>query len=203
MKNQGRHGDFDQVMLPHLDAAYNHARWLTRDDSQAEDIVQEAFLRAFKFFAGFHGENGRAWLLAIVRNTYYTSLDKNRLETLSVPFDEDILAANGYDVNALMVDADYRVERVLEVEDNRRLVNQALRQLPAEYREVIILRELEEMSYKEIATITNIPIGTVMSRLARGRKFLLQHLQQSNLDSASAKRDIAVEASVRQRSFAR
>ena len=167
----------------HLDAAYNLARWLTRDDSIAEDVVQEACLRAFKFLDSFHGGNGRAWFLAVVRNTYYTWLEKNRPQMLNVPFDEDTLSADGYDVDALTVDANYSVDRSLEGEDNRRLVNHALDQLPAEFREVIVLRELEDMSYKNIATVANIPIGTVMSRLARARKLLKQQLQQANLES--------------------
>jgi RNA polymerase sigma-70 factor, ECF subfamily len=174
---------FEEVFVVHLDAAYNLARRLTQDDSNAEDVVQEACLRAFRFIDGFHGENGRAWLLAIVRNTYYTWLEKNRPQMLNVPFDEDTLAADGYDADALTLDANYSVERSLEGEDNRRLVNHALDQLPAEFREVIVLRELEDMSYKEIAAVANIPIGTVMSRLARARKLLLQQLRQANLGS--------------------
>ena len=167
----------------HLDAAYNLARWLTRDESNAEDVVQEACLRALKFLDGFHGGNGRAWLLAIVRNTYYSWLEKNRPQMLNVPFDEDTLATDGHDGDALTLDANYSVERSLEGKDTRRLVNHALDQLPVEFREVIVLRELEDMSYKEIATVANIPIGTVMSRLARARKLLLQHLQLANLES--------------------
>jgi RNA polymerase sigma-70 factor (ECF subfamily) len=102
---------------------------------------------------------------------------------LNVPFDEDILAADGYDMDALTLDASCGVDRLLEGEDSRRLVNHALDQLPVEFREVIVLRELQDMSYKEIATVANIPIGTVMSRLARGRKLLQHHLQQANLES--------------------
>jgi RNA polymerase sigma-70 factor (ECF subfamily) len=177
-KNQGRHSDFERVLLPHLDAAYNHARWLTRDDSHAEDVVQEACLRAFKFFDSFHGGNCRAWLLTIVRNAYYTWREKNQCETQNVPFDEDTLAIDGYDVDALMADANYGVDRALEREDSRRLVNHAVNQLPVELREVIVLRELEDLSYKQIATIAGIPIGTVMSRLARARKLLQRHLCQ-------------------------
>jgi RNA polymerase sigma factor (sigma-70 family) len=174
---------FEELFAVHLDAAYNLARWLTRDDSNAEDVVQEACLRAFKFLDSFHGGNGRAWLLAIVRNTFYTWLEKNRPQMLNVPFDEDILAADGYDMDALTLDASCGVDRLLEGEDSRRLVNHALDQLPVEFREVIVLRELQDMSYKEIATVANIPIGTVMSRLARGRKLLQHHLQQANLES--------------------
>ena len=167
----------------HLDAAYNLARWLTRDDSIAEDVVQEACLRAFKFLESFHGGNGRAWLLAIVRNTYYTWLEKNRPQMLNVPFDEDTLSADGHDVDALTLDATCGVDRFSDAEDSKRLVNHALDQLPAKFREVIVLRELEDMSYKEIASVANIPIGTVMSRLARARKLLLQHLRPANLES--------------------
>jgi RNA polymerase sigma-70 factor (ECF subfamily) len=203
MENQGRHGNFEQVVVPHLDAAYNHARWLTRDDSHAEDVVQEACLRAFKFLDSFHGGNGRAWLLAIVRNTYYTWREKNRPQMLNVPFDEDTVAADGYDVDALTVDANYSVDRLLEEEDSRRLVNDALDQLPVIFREVIVLRELEDLSYKEIATVANIPIGTVMSRLARARKLLQRHLRQSNLSSGSAKRNAMVGACVCSSSFVR
>ena len=183
MDEQSKAKRFEEVFVVHLNAAYNLARWLTRDESNAEDVVQEACLRAFKFFDRFHGENGRAWLLAIVRNTYYTWLEKNRSQMLNVPLDEDILAANSPHVDAFTLDANHSVERSLEEEDNRRLVNNALDQLPLEFREVIILRELEDMSYKEIATVANIPIGTVMSRLARARKLLLQHLRQANLES--------------------
>jgi len=184
LDEQNRSKRFEEIFAVHLDAAYNLARWLTRDDSNAEDVVQEACLRAFKFMDSFHGGNGRAWLLAIVRNTFYTWLEKNRPQTmLNVPFDEDTLAANGHDVDALTLDANCGVDRLLEEEDTRRLVNQALDQLAVEFREVIVLRELEDMSYKEIAAVTNIPIGTVMSRLARGRKLLQQHLRQANLET--------------------
>ncbi len=182
MDEPNRTKRFDEIFVVHLDAAYNLARRLTRDDGHAEDVVQEACLRAFKFIDSFHGGNGRAWLLAVVRNTYYTWLEKNRPQTLNVPFDEDTLAADGYDVDALTADVNYSVERGLEEADSRRLVNHALDQLPTELREVIVLREIEDMSYKEIATIADIPIGTVMSRLARGRKMLQKHLQQANLE---------------------
>lgn len=182
MDERDRAKRFDRFFVEHLDAAYNLARRLTRDDSHAEDVVQEACLRAFKFLDSFHGGNGRAWLLAVVRNTSYTWLEKNRPQTLNVPYDEDTLVADGYDVAALTADATYNVDRSLEGEDNKRLVNQALDQLPTELREVIVLRELEDLSYKEIATVANIPIGTVMSRLARARKLLQKHLQQADVE---------------------
>jgi len=183
MRQEVSHQDFEQAIFPNLDAAYNYARWLTRDDHNAEDVVQESCLRAFKFFAGFRGGNARAWLLAIVRNTYYSSLEKNRPEALNVVLDEDTLAEEGYDLEALLAGESGSVERSLEAADSRRIVNRALEQLPRQYREVIVLRELEEMSYKQIANIANIPIGTVMSRLARARKLLHQLLQSSELSS--------------------
>jgi RNA polymerase sigma factor (sigma-70 family) len=167
---------FEGVFVAHLDAAYNLARWLTRDDSNAEDIAQEACLRAFRFIDGFHGENGRAWLLAIVRNTYYSWLEKNRPQAQNVSFDEETLGADDCSATGpAYCDVDYRLQQ----DDYRRLINGALDRLPAEFREVIVLRELEEMSYKEIAAIANIPLGTVMSRLARARQMLLRCLQQS------------------------
>lgn len=166
---------FEEIFNVHLDAAYDFARWLTRDERNAEDVVQEACLRAFKSLDGFHGGNGRAWLLAIVRNTYYTWLKKRRVETLAVPFDEETMDGAelaGLEAPGIAADA------LLEQQDARRRVNAALEQLPEEFREVIVLRELEDLSYKEIASVAGIPLGTVMSRLARGRKLLLQHLQR-------------------------
>jgi RNA polymerase sigma-70 factor (ECF subfamily) len=163
------HRAFELAVLPHLDAAYNYARWLTRDDSTAEDVVQEACLRALKFFGTFRGGNGRPWLLAIVRNAYYAWLEKIRPEALNVPFDEETF-------DDLAADTESAVDRSLEEADQRRLLNHALEQLPTEYREAIVLRELEDLSYKQIASIAGIPIGTVMSRLARGRRLLQQEL---------------------------
>lgn len=179
MRQEVSHQDFEQAIVPYLDAAYNYARWLTRDDHNAEDVVQESCLRAFKFFASFRGGNARAWLLAIVRNTYYSSLAKNRPEALNVVLDEDTLAEEGYDPDAVLAGESGGVERSLEAADSRRVVNHALEQLPRQYREVIVLRELEEMSYQQIADIANIPIGTVMSRLARARKLLYWLLRSS------------------------
>jgi RNA polymerase sigma-70 factor (ECF subfamily) len=164
---------FERLFVAHLDAAYDLARWLTRDERNAEDVVQEAYLRAFKFLDGFHGENGRVWLLAIVRNTYYTWLRKNQMQALSVPLDEGNTAAEGGNP----------VEELLQQKDARRLINSALEELPEEFREVIVLRELEDLSYKEIAAVAEIPLGTVMSRLARARKLLLQHLQHARQES--------------------
>jgi RNA polymerase sigma-70 factor (ECF subfamily) len=163
--------------MPHLNAAHNLAYWLARDERNAEDIVQEACLRAYRFLESYEGETGRAWLLAIVRNTFYTWLEKNRIDKHNIEFDEDALAAHGYDIQSLERDDDYAVDQSLQQEECRRWVNRALSRLPAEFREVIVLRELEELSYKEISTVVGIPVGTVMSRLSRARKLLLQHLK--------------------------
>jgi RNA polymerase sigma-70 factor (ECF subfamily) len=169
---------FERIFTPHLDAAYDFARWLTRDERNAEDVVQEACLRAFKSLDGFQGETARAWLLAIVRNTYYTWFRRNKAADASVPFDDDTeLAAS--EASAALGSTIDSIDRVLQQRDARRLVNAALERLPEEFREVIVLRELEDLSYKEIAAIASIPIGTVMSRLARARKLMLQHLQHT------------------------
>lgn len=180
LDEQGRVRRFEQIFVAHLDAAYDFARWLTRDERNAEDVVQEACLRAFKSLDSFHGGNGRAWLLAIVRNTYYTWLKKTKAERLSVSFDEETMDAGEL---AELESATGPVDLALQQQDTRRLVNAALERLPEEFREVIVLRELEDLSYKEIATIAGIPLGTVMSRLARARKLLLQHLQQAQRES--------------------
>lgn len=160
---------FEKAVLPHLDAAYNLARWLTRENADAEDVVQEAYLRALKFFGGFHGLNGRAWLLTIVRNTCYTWLQQNRSHELTTSFDEEMHS----------VEADGTNPEVLLLQSAaKELVRQALEELPVEFREVMVLRELEGMSYKEIAGIADIPMGTVMSRLARARKRLQESLAE-------------------------
>jgi RNA polymerase sigma-70 factor (ECF subfamily) len=157
---------FEQAVLPHLDAAYNLARWLMRNDHDAEDMVQEAYLRAYKFFNRFQGDNGRSWLLTVVRNTCYTWLKQNRAHELAV-FDEE-LHSGGNDAG--------NPERLLEKKAVRSLLREALEELPVEYREVLVLRELEGYSYKEIAAIADIPLGTVMSRLTRARNRLQQCL---------------------------
>jgi RNA polymerase sigma-70 factor, ECF subfamily len=175
LTNQTNARRFEAVILPHLNAAYNLARWLTRNNHDAEDIVQEACLRALKFFDSFRGDNGRAWLLGIVRNTSYTWLEKHRKHELNTPFDEEF--------HSLDADCDDRPdtnpESLLARAQDSRLLNQALEQLPVEFREMLVLRELEDLSYKEIADVAAVPIGTVMSRLARGRKLLMKHLRQT------------------------
>ena len=165
--------------MAHLDAAYNLARWLAHDEHDAEDVVQEACLRAYRFFASFHGGNARAWLLAIVRNTYYTWLEKNHAQTRNVEFTDDTVAAVDYD----MATAGDSVERLLQEEDTRRLVHRALERIPAEFREVIVLRELEDLSYRDIARIADIPLGTVMSRLSRARKLMRDAVQKLDQES--------------------
>ena len=160
---------FEQALLPHLDAAYNLARWLTRDDHDAEDLVQAAYLRALKFFGGFRGANSRAWLLTIVRNTCYTWIEQKRARGPETAFDEEIHSAE-----TSTMDPGNPVLR----EEDEQSVRRAVEDLPAELREVVVLRELEGLSYKEIAAIAGIPMGTVMSRLARARERLRERLME-------------------------
>ncbi len=169
MPDQSKVARFEEVALPHLTAAYNLARWLLHNESDAEDVVQEAYLRAFKFFGGYYGGDGRSWLLTIVRNTCYTWLQQNRVLRLADPI-EDKLDEVGIDF------ADPEV-LLLQAVDSQ-LVRSALQELPVEFREVVVLREMEGLSYKEIANIVDVPLGTVMSRLARGRKRLQELLAQ-------------------------
>ena len=159
-------GNFENDFLPHLDAAYNLARWPTRNDQDAEDVVQEACLRAFRFFGGFRGGNTRAWLLKIVRNTCYTQLQKNRPQELA-RFDEEIHSEDDGSMNP---------ETLLMRGGDSQLLRRALEELPMKFREVLVLRELEELSYREIAEVSDIPQGTVMSSLSRARERLRQSL---------------------------
>jgi RNA polymerase sigma factor (sigma-70 family) len=156
-------GRFNQLVVPHLDAAYNYARWLTRNGPDAEDVAHEAMMRALQFFDSFNREQVRPWLLTIVRNTFYTWLKKNRPLELAEPLNDELTATGGDS-------ADPR--EIAIVNADRRALAQAIERLPREYREPIVLREMEELSYHEIAEILEIPIGTVMSRLARARKRL-------------------------------
>ena len=152
---------FEMLVLPHLDAAYNLARWLLRGGPDAEDAAQEAMLRSYRFFPGFHGGDVRAWLLQIVRNTCYTWLEKTRRVKDMTEFDEQLHGP-----------ASPTPEAIAIAGDNRHRLTCALDSLPPHYREAIVLRELEGCSYKEIATITSTPIGTVMSSLSRARRQL-------------------------------
>jgi RNA polymerase sigma factor (sigma-70 family) len=157
---------FERAVLPHLEAAYSLARWLTRNEHDAEDVVQEAYVRALTFFEGFRGEDGRAWLLSVVRNTCYTWLEKHRAHERTIPLDEQVHGSSS-SLNP-------------EVLFLRQATNEELRaavmELPLEFREVVVLRELEGLSYKEIAAVLAIPLGTVMSRLTRARARLQQSL---------------------------
>jgi RNA polymerase sigma-70 factor, ECF subfamily len=170
LRNRGRQAEFEAVVTPHLNAAYNLARWLTRNDQDAEDVVQDACVRAYRFFDGFQGGDGRSWLLAIVRNAGYTWLAKNRAHEAAAAWEDELL-----DVPAETPDPEQVVLTRIETHQLR----QAMEELPAPLREAIVLRELEDLSYKEIAEIAGVPIGTVMSRLARARGRLRERLATS------------------------
>jgi RNA polymerase sigma factor (sigma-70 family) len=163
LSDQSKVVRFEAIALPHLAAAYNLARWLLHSENDAEDVVQEALLRAFKSFSGYYGGNSRSWLLTIVRNTCFTWLQQNRVLQNSEPID-DKLDEVGMD----FADPEVLLLQSVDVQ----LVRHALQELPVEFREVVVLREMEGFSYKEIADVVDLPLGTVMSRLARGRKRL-------------------------------
>ena len=175
--------NFEQAVLPHLGAAYNLARWLTRNEQDAEDVVQEAYLRAFRFFAGFRGGDARAWLMKIVRNTCYTWLHANRRLQDATEFDENFFPPDSRALNP--------EETVLQ-NDSGALLRKALEKLPPNFREVLVLRELEGMSYREIADITGMPAGTIMSSLSRARGSLRQVLTAlMNGETAPSSRRLA------------
>ena len=161
--------NFEADVLPHLDAAYNLARWLTRNQQDAEDVVQESFMRAFRFFGGCRGDNTRAWLLGIVRNTCCTWLLSNRQQQPTIEFDESLFHPDHPAPNP---------EEALLQDRSQKLIGLALEGLPPKFREVLILRELEEMSYKQISEVMAIPAGTVMSRLSRARRELRRSLSK-------------------------
>ena len=158
---------FEQLVLPHMDAAYNLARWLVGRPADAEDIVQEAFLRALRFFDGFRGGDSRAWLLKIVRNTGYSWVRKNRPAQLADEFDETIHSDETSSQNA--------EAKLLSRAESERVRN-ALEALPLAFREVLVLREIEGLSYKEISEVTGVAMGTVMSSLSRARQRLRDQL---------------------------
>ena len=157
------HADFESLVLVHLDAGYNLARWLTHDARDAEDVVQDACLRAMKYIGSLHGESGRAWFLSIVRRAFYDWLARNR-PALLLRDDESAVEA--------LADESDGPEQALARKTERLALAAAVAALPLPFREVIVLRELEELSYKEIAFIADVPIGTVMSRLSRARRLL-------------------------------
>ena len=156
---------FERTIMPCLDAAHNLARWLTRNDHDAEDLVQEAALRAFRYFESFRGERGRQWLLKIVRSTFYTRREKEQVNELREPMSEATLEIAGHEVGP---------EEAAQRHETALLLSNAIEELPLEFREVLVLREFEGCSYREIADTVNVPIGTVMSRLARAREHLRQ-----------------------------
>lgn len=166
---------FESVALPHLDAAYNLARWLSGSASEAEDLVQEACLRALRYIDGLRDGNPRAWLLAIVRNTWFTEWRRRQTEAGREPFDELL---DGSVQLAAWADggANDPETQAMRCEDAA-AVQRALRALPVQYREVLVLRELEDMHYADIASVVGIPVGTVMSRLSRGRRLLAATLR--------------------------
>jgi RNA polymerase sigma factor (sigma-70 family) len=169
---------FEEVVLPHLDAAFNYARWLTKNEADAQDVVQDAYVRALRFFSSLRDDDARAWLLTIVRNTWYGRFS-GRAER-SVVFDEikDSRSDERLDPEALMLQ-----QQAVDT------VRRAIEELPVDFREVIVLRELEGMSYKDIAAVAGIPMGTVMSRLARGRERLLVILGSAT--TMEAHRDVS------------
>ena len=170
MNKRGHLGEFDQVVLPHLDAAYNLACWLVRDPSAAEDVVQDAFLRAWKYFASFRGGCERAWVMRIVHNVAYTHLKKRR-PGMEISLGGGTGSAEEERSGMDIPDPRPGPEATLMRQQD---LGQALGALPVELRECVVLRELAELSYKDIAEITGVPMGTVMSRLSRARQALLQ-----------------------------
>ena len=156
--------------MPHLDAAYRFARWLARSPDDADDVVQEAILRAYRGFDGLRGSDVKAWLLTIVRNCHWTALKQQQRRAL-VPLPEEHDAQDGHALIATTPDP----ESASICRDEGRTLERLIAGLPDDYREVLILREIEDMDYREIAAVTNVPLGTVMSRLARARAALKKH----------------------------
>jgi RNA polymerase sigma factor (sigma-70 family) len=167
---------FEQAVLPHLDAAYTLARYLLRDEDEARDAVQDAYLRALKYFRGFRGGDGRAWLLAIVRNTCHTRYQRSRATPITTPFDEELHTPDDAGVGAGSSDIDR-----IPAES----VREAVERLPMEFREVVILREVHGYSYREIGEVVGVPVGTVMSRLSRARRRLRDALDPRSHGRAS------------------
>jgi RNA polymerase sigma-70 factor (ECF subfamily) len=171
MKSEGGHADFEQAMLPHLDAAYNLARWLVRDPAIAEDVVQDAYERACRYFGAFRGGSGRAWLLQIVRNAAYSTLKAQR-RRMEISLSGEMRPTDEEGAEFDIPDSSSDPEAALARQEDLATLDDALNRLPVAWRECLILRELEALSYKEIARITEVPIGTVMSRLSRAREAL-------------------------------
>jgi len=161
---------FEVQVMPHLDAAYRFARWLARSPDDADDIVQEAILRAYRGFDALRGSDVKAWLLTIVRNCHLTALQQQQRRAL-VPLPEEHDAQDGH----ALIDTTPDPESASICRDEARTLERLVAALPDDYREVLILREIEDMDYREIAAVTNVPLGTVMSRLARARAALKKH----------------------------
>jgi RNA polymerase sigma-70 factor (ECF subfamily) len=176
MASDNKRARFEREVLPHLDAAYNLARWLLRDDTDAEDVAQEACLRAYKYYDGFRGGNAKAWLLKIVRNSCYSWFKDNpRGESMTPDEDGRLDPEHERALQAAGHDNPSPEARMLAAADHA-LLRASLDTLPATYREVLVLREIDELSYREISEIADVPIGTVMSRLARARALLQSRL---------------------------
>jgi RNA polymerase sigma factor (sigma-70 family) len=169
---------FEETVVPHLDAAYDLARWLTRSDERAEDVVQTACVRALRFFPGFRGGSPRAWLLAIVRNVFYSEHEKDRVHGTATLFDEEMHSS---EIDSPIVDPETQLLR----HANAALLRDGLLILGVPMREVLVLRELEGLSYREIAEVVGAPIGTVMSRLSRARQQLQSYLLAHGVEGRS------------------
>ncbi len=166
---------FEECILPHLNAAYNLARWLTRNEDDAQDVVQEAYLRAFRFFDGYKGGDGKAWLMAVVRNTFITWRRHEKRTSIGEPFDES--------AHSLKRQAANQEEKLVD-SSRRTILRDCIEMLPLDFREVIVMRELEEMSYRQISEVASLPVGTVMSRLSRARKRLEECAGASKMGKA-------------------
>jgi RNA polymerase sigma-70 factor (ECF subfamily) len=172
MNDEYARARFETLMLPLMNDAYNLARWLMKNREDAEDMVQESYLKAFRFFESFHeGTNCRAWLLQIVRNTCYGALGARKLRQKEVPIEEE---------HGQVEDPSPQPPASLARKATVETVREAIEALPVDFREAIVLRELEGLSYKEISDVTGVPLGTVMSRLARGRHQLYIILSERN-----------------------
>jgi RNA polymerase sigma-70 factor (ECF subfamily) len=165
---------FEEIILPHLNSAYNLARWLTRNEHDAQDVVQEAYLRAFRFFDTYKGGEGKSWLLEVVRNTCFTWRRREKRNLTTVVFDEAAHTSSAYPPNQ---------EEALVDAANRTLLQNCIERLPEAFREVLVMRDLEEMSYRQIAEVAGLPAGTVMSRLSRARKRLEECVSGRNMES--------------------
>jgi RNA polymerase sigma factor (sigma-70 family) len=165
---------FEEIILPHLNAAYNLARWLTRNEHDAQDVVQEAYLRAFRFFDSYKGGDGKSWLLEIVRNTCFTWRRREKRNLTTVVFDEAAHTSSAHPPNQ---------EEALVEAANRTILQNCIERLPEGFREVLVMRDLEEMSYRQIAEVAGLPAGTVMSRLSRARKRIEECVGGRNMES--------------------